>query len=454
VTDLRVHPQAQPLTGGVPVPSDKSIGHRALLIAALASGASTIRGAAFGDDNRATMDALSAMGVVFANERDAIVVQGRGLHGLSAPRGPLDCGNSGTTMRLLAGVLAGQTFSARLSGDASLSRRPMRRVVEPLQRRGARIEGRAHPTEPGEILPPLDVSGLPDDRYLEALELETSVASAQVKSAALLSGLFAHGVTVVREPSISRDHTERMLASAGVPIQRVGSLVALDPAGWDGRIAPFDLRIAGDLSAAAFLLAAAQIVPGSRVTVRDVGQNPTRTGFLEIARDMGAGLGVEPRGDEGGEPIGQIHAWHPPLPAARVAGALLVRAIDVVPIVCARAARARGTTVIRDAQELRVKESDRLQTMARVLRAFGVVCEELSDGMRIEGRDGPLEAADVDSGGDHRVAMTATVLALASGGVSTVRDVDCVRTSFPRFVGTLRALGARIEVVAAAGGMH
>lgn len=462
MTDLRVHPQERPLVGGVPVPSDKSIGHRALLVAALATGPSKIRGASFGEDNRATMNALAAMGIAFADDgrrcrhgEETLVVEGKGLYGLARPSGPIDCGNSGTTMRLLAGILAGQSFASQLVGDASLSKRPMGRIVEPLQRRGARIGGVAHATKRGEVLAPLDIGALPEGAYLGALELETLVASAQVKSAALLSGLFAHGATFVREPAASRDHTERLLESLGVPIRRVGAVISLDPEGWNGRIAPLDLRIPGDLSAAAFLLAAAQLVPGSRITVRGVGQNPTRTGFLEIARDMGAGLAVEPRGEEGGEPVGEIHAWHAPLRALRsVGGELLVRAIDEMPVLCALAARASGTTVIRDAEELRVKESDRVAAMVGVLRAFGVTCEELPDGLRIEGRDGTLIAADIESRGDHRVAMTACVLGLLGGGASTVRDVDCIRTSFPRFVGTLRALGARIEVVAAAGSMH
>lgn len=454
MTDLRIHPQDKPLVGSVPVPSDKSIGHRALIVAALSSGESALRGAAFGEDNRSTLEALRAMGVQFAtiDAKDAgtIRVHGVGLYGLTAPAAPLDCGNSGTTMRLFTGLLAGQSFASRLVGDASLSNRPMRRVVEPLRARGARISGRAHPTKEGEILAPLDIQPLPDETYLGALELDTPIASAQVKSAALLSGLFAHGATYVREPSVSRDHTERMLEAAGVPVRRVGSMVELDPEGWDGRITPLDTRLPGDLSAAAFLLTAAQIVPGSRVTVRGVGINPTRTGVLEIARDMNAGLTVEPRGEEGGEPVGELHAWHQPMTAMAIGGELLVRAIDEVPIVCALAARAGGTTVLRDAQELRVKESDRIAAMARVLRAFGVDCDERPDGLAVHGTDAPLTAADVASGGDHRVAMTACILGLVAGAPTIVRDVDCIRTSFPRFVGTLRALGVRVEVVAAA----
>lgn len=440
----------------MPVPSDKSIGHRALIVAAIASGKSRIAAATFGEDNRSTQAALEKLGVRFEPDaRDgALIVYGRGLFGLEAPKTPLDCGNSGTTMRLLAGLLAGQSFRSELVGDASLSRRPMRRVIEPLRARGARIDGVPHPTKDGERVPPLVIEGLGDDAYLGPLELETEVASAQVKSAALLSGLLAHGATYVREPSVSRDHTERMLEAAGVPVRCVGALVELDPEGWDGRIRPLDMELPGDLSAAAFVLAAGALVPGSRVTARSVGINPTRTGFLEVMRDMGAGLSVEPRATAGGEPLGDIHAWPQPLSPARIGGELLVRSIDEVPILCALATRGDGTTVIRDAEELRVKESDRVRAMADVLRAFGVECEELADGLRVVGTPAPLRGADVTSRGDHRVAMTACILGLLAGEPTTVRDVECIRTSFPRFVGTMRALGARIEVVAADSGMH
>ncbi|MFO0672976.1 MAG: 3-phosphoshikimate 1-carboxyvinyltransferase [Polyangiaceae bacterium] len=456
MTDLRIHPQTGPLVGSVPVPSDKSIGHRALILGAIASGKSLIEGATFGEDNRSTQAALEGLGVRFepAERGDGLLVHGRGLFGLVAPNAPLDCGNSGTTMRLLAGLLAGQSFRSELVGDASLSRRPMRRIVEPLRARGARIDGVPHPTKEGERLPPLVIDGLGEDAYLGPLELDSPIASAQVKSAALLSGLLAHGPTYVREPQVSRDHTERMLEAVGVPVRCMGAIVELDPSGWDGRIRPLEMRLPGDLSAAAFVLAAAALVPSSRVTVRGVGINPTRTGFLEVLRDMGAGLSIEPRAFSGGEPVGDVHAWAEVLSSARVGGELLVRAIDEVPILCALAARASGTSSIRDAEELRVKESDRVRAMADTLRAFGVSCEELPDGLRIVGTDAPLRAADVASGGDHRVAMTGCVLGLVADGPTTVRDVDCIRTSFPRFVGTLRALGARIEVVAADSSMH
>ncbi len=448
MTDLLVHPAVGPLVGSVPVPGDKSIAHRAILLAGLATGTSRVRGGALGDDNRATLAALGALGVAHTEQAGALVIDGVGLHGLRAPAGDIDCGNSGTTMRLLAGLLAAQPFRARLVGDASLSRRPMGRIAGPLRLRGARIEGRLDPSKPGETTAPLEIGPLPSPHVLGALEYDLPVASAQVKSALLLSGLYADGATWLREPVVSRDHTERMLRALGVPIASLGPMVELDGPSWSGDLPAFDLEVPGDLSAAAFLIAAALLVSGSRVGVRRVGINPTRTGFVELVRDMGGALEVAARGDELGEPLGDLLAAFGPLRAVRAGGETLTRAIDEVPIFCALAARARGLTVIRDAAELRVKESDRIATMARVLAAFGVPCEERPDGLVVEGvPDRPLDAADVKSHGDHRVAMTAVVLGLLARGPTRVRDAGCIATSFPRFVGTLRALGATIDVV-------
>ena len=448
MTDFVVHPAKKPLVGSVPVPSDKSIGHRALLLASLANGKSRITSFSRGEDNVSTLNAMRAMGVIVEDVGPAeVVVTGSGLFGLTEPAGPSDCGNSGTTMRLLAGLLSAQPFRATMVGDASLTRRPMMRIVKPLRERGARIEGAPHPTKEGEVTAPLVVGPLPEGEFLKGIELVSKVASAQVKSALLLSGLYAHGTTYFKEPTVSRDHTERMLQAMGVPIRAVGSVVELDPAGWNAQMPGFDIDIPGDISAAAFLLVAAQMVEGSRVTTRDVGTNPTRTGILEILRDMGAGIGAEPQGERAGEPISQVHAWFAQLRGAKIGGETVPRAIDEIPIACALAARASGTTIIADAEELRVKESDRIATMAEVLRAFGVAVDEKPDGLVIEGKSGPLEPVTVASKGDHRIAMTAAVLALTARGPSTIRDVDCVATSFPRFVGTLRALGAEIEVV-------
>lgn len=453
-TNLVVHPVEKPLVGSVPVPSDKSIGHRALLFASLCEGKSRIRGFSYGEDNVSTANAMRAMGAVVedvvpkesaGSAGGEVHVTGTGLFGLTAPKDALDCGNSGTTMRLLTGLLSAQPFQSKLFGDESLTKRPMMRVAGPLRSRGAIIEGRPHPTKQGEILPPLVVGPLPDGTFLSALEYESKVSSAQVKSAILLSGLYAHGTTYFKEPTLSRDHTERMLHALGVPLRTVATMVELDPAGWDGKLSSFEIEIPGDASAAAFLVVAANIVPGSRVTVRGVGTNPTRTGLFDIARHMGGGLEIQPQGEQGGEPIGEVTAWASALTGQMIGGELVPRAIDEIPIACALAARASGTTTIRDAEELRVKESDRIATMAKVLRAFGVTCEELPDGLVIEGKEGPLEPAEVESKGDHRIAMTAAILALLGRAPSTIRDCDCIATSFPRFVGTLRALGARIE---------
>ncbi len=453
MTNIVVHPQEKPLVGSVPVPSDKSIGHRALLFSALAEGVSRITSFSHGEDNVSTANAMRAMGVVVDEvESDGkgssgeLRVHGKGLFDLQAPAHALDCGNSGTTMRLLAGVLSAQPFVSTLVGDASLTRRPMMRVAGPLRSRGAIIEGASHPTKAGEILPPLRIGPLPEGAYLGPIEYDSPVASAQIKSALLLSGLYAHGTTYVREPSLSRDHTERMMHALGVPLRAVGTVVELDPAGWDGKMPAFEIDIPGDPSAAAFLLVAAQTIPGSRVTVRRVGTNPTRTGLFDVAQHMGAGLAIVPQGDQAGEPIAEITAWHQPLRGVLVGGELVPRAIDEIPVLCALAARAHGTTTIRDAEELRVKESDRIATMAGILRAFGVTAEELPDGLVIEGRQDALAPARIESRGDHRIAMTAAVLALGASGPSTIVDCDCIGTSFPRFVGTLRALGARVDV--------
>lgn len=447
MSSIVVHPVDKPLVGSVPVPSDKSIGHRALLFASLCEGTSEIRSFSYGEDNVSTANAMRAMGVKIDDvDKSTVRVQGAGLFGLRASSGALDCGNSGTTIRLLTGILAAQTFQSKLVGDASLSRRPMMRVIAPLRARGAIIDGVPHAKKQGDVTPPLTVGPLPSGTELRELEYESPVASAQVKSAILLSGLYAHGSTWFKEPTLSRDHTERMMHALGVPLRTVATAVELDPAGWSGKMEGFSIEVPGDASAAAFMLVAAQTIPGSRVTVRGVGTNPTRTGLLEIARLMGAGLEVVPQGDQAGEPVAEITAWHQPLRGILVGGELVPRAIDEIPIACVLAARAHGETMIRDAEELRVKESDRVATMVHVLRAFGVDCDELPDGLVVRGKEGPLTPAVVESRGDHRIAMTAAILALHASGPTRIDDCQCIATSFPRFVGTLRALGARVDV--------
>jgi 3-phosphoshikimate 1-carboxyvinyltransferase len=449
--DFLVTPARAPLRGGVPVPSDKSIAHRCLILGALGSGPTEVRRFSYGGDNVSTMNVMRALGITVDDDGEGTLrVHGKGLHGLSAPAGPLDCGNSGTTMRIMTGVLAAQRFKSVLVGDASLSRRPMARVANPLRRRGAVIEGKFHATKAGEITPPLEIGPLAGDNALGECEETLAVASAQVKSALLLSGLYAAGNTWVKEPLVSRDHTERILSALGVPIRAIGPMVELDIGRFDGAFPGFANDVPGDLSAAAFLLVAGAIVPGSELTVRGTGLNPTRSGVLDFLRDAGVTLGIEPRADAMGEPVGDVHVRHGDVRGALLAGELLTRAIDEVPVLSVLAARARGVTEIADAAELRVKESDRLAAMATVLRAFGVSCEERPDGMLVEGKpEGPLKAAEVDSLGDHRIAMSAALLALVADGESRIRDVECVGTSFPKFAGTLRALGADVRVVEA-----
>ncbi len=457
-----MHPASSPLIGRLSVPGDKSIAHRAFMLAALANGLSRVQGGAMGADARSTLEALSALSVdvrlvsARGDERsielpfelgDQILIQGQGLHGLKAPQMPIDCGNSGTTMRLLCGILSAQRFYSKLVGDASLSRRPMERVARPLRMRGARIEGQRGHSKIGEITAPLEIGPLPEPYVLSGLEYELPIASAQVKSAILLSGLYADGPTYVSEPTVSRDHTERMLSALGVPIQTVGALVQLDAESWAGTLPAFELELPGDFSSAAFLLAAAMLVPQSRVELRRVGLNPTRTGFLELVRDMGGLCSAESKGSVLGEPWGECGAAFGSLRALDMGGERFTRAIDEIPVLCVLAARARGTTRLLDGGELRNKESDRLKAMASLLGAFGVPCEEDADGLRVTGKpDGLLRAADVSSFGDHRIAMSAALLALCADGPSRIRGADCIASSFPRFVGTLRAIGARVSV--------
>lgn len=438
------------LRGRVRVPGDKSVGHRTLLFGALARGRSVVRGFSGGEDNLATANALRAMGVDIVVRDDEVVIEGVGLRGLRMPTQMLDCGNSGTTMRLLAGLLSGQRFGSRLTGDASLSRRPMQRVVGPLRARGAHIAGMSasarRAADDEECFAPLSIAPLVEGESLLGIEYAMPVSSAQVKSCLLLSGLYASGPTILREPHVSRDHTERMMLSLGIPLQTAGSAVELNPgSAWSGGWDPFEWEIPGDLSSAAFVLAAALSRTGSEVIVEGVGVNPTRTGMLDLLRMIGASVVHVPKEDgAGGEPRADLHVIaRQPVRGALAGGELIVRMIDEVPALCALAAGASGATEIRDAAELRVKESDRIAVMAEVLRAFGVPCEELPDGMRIQGGH-PIHGARVSSRGDHRIAMAAVVLGMQASGETHIEDVDCVATSFPRFAATMRSIGVDV----------
>ncbi|HYW04684.1 MAG TPA: 3-phosphoshikimate 1-carboxyvinyltransferase [Gammaproteobacteria bacterium] len=424
--------------GSVAVPGDKSISHRAVMLGALAEGTTTVSGFLEGGDCLATRDAFRAMGVRIEHPAPGrLELRGVGLHGLRPPGRPLDLGNSGTSMRLLAGLLAAQRFDSVLTGDASLSRRPMRRVIEPLRRMGAHIDAGPEGTAP------LRITG---GRHLHGVDYVMPVASAQVKSALLLAGLYAEGETRVREPGMSRDHTERMLEAFGADLVRDADGVCLRP----GRVlAGRQIAVPGDISSAAFLFVAAAIAPGSDLTVRRVGINPTRTGVLDVLREMGADIAVAPATDAGGEPVADIRIRHRPLRGVRIRAEVVPRAIDEFPALFVAAACAEGETRLTGARELRVKESDRIQVMAEGLAALGIDAHPLEDGILIRG--GGLGGGVVDSGGDHRVAMAFAVAALRADGPVEVRDCANVGTSFPGFVSLLASCGLRIRTREAAG---
>lgn len=385
------------------------------------------------------------MGVAIDATAGATEVHGVGLRGLRMPTTVLDCGNSGTSMRLLSGLLSGQRFGARLVGDESLTSRPMGRIIEPLRARGAHIAGSSGP-KADVLYPPISIAPLVEGESLRGIEYAMPVASAQVKSAMLLSGLYASGVTAVQEPVLSRDHTERMMLALGVPLETAASSVVLDPtAEWSGGWDPFEWHVPGDPSSAAFPIVAAAMIQDSQVSVEDVCVNPTRTGIFDWLRVIGANVAHRPSGHGAGdEPMAEISVTHASTRGALAGGELVVRMIDEIPAVCALAAVANGVTEIRDAAELRVKESDRIATMATVLGAFGVPCEELPDGLIITGGE-PLHAAQIDSRGDHRIAMAGALLGLVAEGESVIDGAGAVDTSFPGFVSLMRSLGAPIE---------
>lgn len=427
-----------PLQGEVQVPGDKSVSHRAVMLGALAEGSSEIEGFLEGEDTRATAAIFERLGVrIQAPSASRRIVHGVGLHGLAAPAGPLDCGNAGTGMRLLAGLLAGQAFDSELVGDASLSRRPMGRVIAPLQTMGAVIDA----GEGG--LPPLRIHG---NKVLQGVDFKSSVASAQVKSAVLLAGLYARGTTRVSEPHPTRDYTERMLAAFGWPV-RFGPGEASLEGGHRLRATP--VRVPADFSSAAFFLVAASLVPGSDLCLRRVGMNPRRTGLLEALQAMGADITVAAAGEQGGEPVADLRVRHARLRGIAVPEALVPDMIDEFPALFVAAALAEGETRISGAAELRVKESDRIAAMATALQALGADILETPDGAVIRG--GRLRGGDADSHGDHRIAMALAVAAQCAAGEVRIRDCANVATSFPGFETLARGLGFGLQVPAPVG---
>ncbi len=439
--NFRVRPVRR-LAGACEVPGDKSINHRAALLGAIAEGPTDVQGYLEGEDCLRTLTAIQMMGVEVGKKGPGHYrIAGVGLDGLVEPGDVVDCGNSGTTARLLIGFVAGQPFWTLLTGDESLRRRPMKRVAEPLTRMGASIVGRA---DGGRL--PLAVRGAARPR---AIAYETPVASAQVKSAILLAGLRADGPVTVREPAPSRDHSEVMLRAFGARVERPDAVtVTLHP----GPLRGTAVQVPGDISSAAFLLVAALVVPDARVTIRRVGVNPTRTGLLDALAAMGARVSAvaqTPTDAVGAEPMAELTALGGTLTGTTVGGGLIPRLIDEIPALAVLAATARGTTEVRDAAELRVKESDRIAMLARELAKMGVRLTERPDGMAIPGGQ-RFRGARVASAGDHRMAMALAVAGLVAEGETLIEDTACVATSFPTFVDTVNALagGAAITVEA------
>lgn len=421
---------AESVRGEIAVPGDKSISHRSIMLGSIARGATTVRGFLRGEDNLSTLNAFRAMGVAVDDDGETLRIEGKGLYGLAEPFDLLDCGNSGTSMRLMTGLLAGQRFFSVLTGDRYLRNRPMKRVIEPLSRMGASIFGRA-----GGDRAPLAIVG----KELTGIDYTSPVASAQVKSALMLAGLYAAGATTITEPHLSRDHSERMLRYFGGDIETSGATVTVR----GGReLQGRDIVVPGDISSAAFFMVAALIVPGSELLIRGVGVNPTRTGILDILTAMGASIELLDCREVSGEPVADILIRSSRLRGIEIGGDLVPRAIDEFPVLCVAASLAEGRTIVREAKELRVKETDRIAAMAANLRKAGVNVVETEDGMEIEGRE-RLTGGVFESFGDHRIAMSMLVAGLAAEGDVTVNDVECIATSFPNFFELLAGVAAR-----------
>lgn len=421
---------SQSLRGEITVSADKSISHRALIFSALAEGESTVQNYLQAQDTMSTCRCLRQLGVEIKAEQSGLIVRGTGWQGLREADEVLDCGNSGTTMRLLAGLLAGRSFLSVLSGDASLRQRPMRRVMEPLQRMGATILGRHNG------LAPLAVKG----GNLVGIEYPLPVASAQLKTALLLAGLQAQGETVLWEPEPSRDHSERMLSAMGAELQSKTDVITLKP----GRpLQPQNFQVPGDISSAAFFIVAATIVPGSELLIRGVGINPTRDGVLEVMKTMGADITIENHRLAAGEPIADLLIRSAPLHGAVVDGKMMPRLVDEIPVLAVAMAVAEGPSRIEGAGELRVKESDRLAAICSQLNRMGASIEEMPEGLIIEGQPGSLKGNCVNSYGDHRIAMSLAIAALVARGETSLVQAEVVDVSFPEFFELLNHLAVK-----------
>jgi 3-phosphoshikimate 1-carboxyvinyltransferase len=417
---------ARAINGSVALPGDKSISHRYAILAALAEGASEIAHYAGAADCQSTLACLRRLGVGIEKSEGAVRISGAGLRGLRRSWRDLDAGNSGTTMRLLSGMLAGQSFNSTITGDDSLRRRPMRRIIEPLSAMGAEIHSRD-----GERAP-LDIRG----RSLRGIEYTLPSPSAQVKSAVLLAGLLAEGATTVIEPIRTRDHTELALEEFGVRVERGERSITVRGEG--AKLRPRKLNVPGDLSSGVFFLAAALILPGSNLFLHDAGLNPTRTAVLDALAGMGAPISLGSVREQGGELVGDVGVGHTVLKGGEISGAAVAQLIDELPMLAALGPYTEQGIEIRDARELRVKESDRIAALAGNLRRMGATVEELPDGLRVAGRTaGKLHGAEIDPHGDHRIAMAFAVAALGAEGPTTIRDAECAAVSFPGFFDTL-----------------
>lgn len=415
------------LKGEVTVPGDKSISHRAVMLGSIAQGTTEIYNFLEGADCLSTIGCFQQMGIQIQRQGSHVLVHGQGMHGLKAPSSQLDCGNSGTTTRLISGILAAQNFEAVLTGDASIRKRPMKRIIDPLTQMGADIVSLE-----GNGCAPLRIRG----RQLHGIHYQSKVASAQVKSAILLAGLYSQGTTSVTEPSISRNHTELMLRYFGAETSTQGTTASVQPA---KELYGTKVTVPGDISSAAYFIAAGLMVPGSQILIRNVGINPTRNGILKVCQAMGADLTLYHENHDNAEPVADILVRHSDLKGTQIGGAIIPTLIDELPIIAAMAAVAQGETVIRDAGELKVKESNRIEIMVKNLRAMGADVTETEDGMIIQGGK-PLHGARIDTRLDHRIAMTFAVAALCAQGTTAIEDAECVNISYPGFYQDLRSL--------------
>lgn len=415
------------LRGEISIPGDKSISHRAVMFGSLAQGTTEITNFLQGADCLSTISCFRQMGIEIENTQERILVHGNGLHGLKCPNTVLDVGNSGTTTRLMSGILAGQTFNSTVNGDESIQKRPMKRIMKPLSMMGAQIESLK-----GNDCAPLLIKGQP----LKAIRYDSPVASAQVKSCVLLAGLYGDGITSVTEPVLSRNHSELMLNHFGAKVTSQGTTASIEPNPvLEGR----SIHVPGDISSAAYFIAAGLLVPGSEILVKNVGTNPTRDGLLRICEAMGADITRLNENNSSGEPTADLLVKYSSLHGTTIEGTIIPTLIDELPMVAVMAAFAEGTTIIKDATELKVKESDRIAVMVENLSLMGVDIEGTEDGMIIHGGK-PVHGADINSYLDHRIAMSFAVAGLAAEGTTTIKDADCVRISYPNFYEDLFSL--------------